>query len=986
MFLVSAMLTVSLHGQQTQSGSAPTGESRPASGSTAGQISQDQLAGLPLNGRSYSQLATLQGGVSDPSAAAGSRGIGGGGLTVSGGRSTSNVFLQDNTNIMDIDNQVPRSAGGVQLGSDAVFQVQVFSTNYSAEYGRGSGGVLNSISRSGTPEFHGSLFEYFRNSNLDARNFYDPGKEPPPFKRNQFGFTLTGPIVQDRTFFMGSFEMMRDRLSETDISNFPDAQARLGIITDKEGRVLRTVPVHPQAKRYWPLYPMPNGARRGGGVSENAAPQFLPTNESYFTVRVDHKLTDKDSLFVRYTFDDATSHQSTPTYLFTTPNETRQQYATLVGSHIFNPSLLNAFRLAYTRPAQRATSLSYIDIPRDLFFVKTAPQFGQLSIAALSPIGPFQVAPEVNIMNTFQIADDVVMRRGNHGLKMGFEAHRYRWDIVSGWQQGGSWSFNSLESFLQGGPDSTSLDVALPGSNNRSAYRQTLAGFYVQDAYNVRPNLQFNMGLRYEFSTLISEDTGKTAFIENTFLDATATKGPFLKNNPSLKNISPRLGITWSPGGNRNTVISAGGGIYYDHMIEYIVDQRKSTVPFYKVAIKPNFDATTLFPDAVRAAQGTPLLAQILDYANFKSPTVLRYNFSIQHLVAGGWRMQAAYVGARGNHLYRGFETNQFPLPVQRADGTLFFAPYCVPGKLPSGGLPGCDQNPPPDDNRINKNFGSIRTIGTDAQSFYNSLQLAASKAVGQNFSVQVSYTFSKSIDDASSQFSEGGSSSQFGLLRTNDRSLSDFNIRHRMTTNYFYSLPFGPGQRWSNSGIAAGLLGGWRIGGILTMRSGVPYSPQIRVGRPGYLFAAGRPNLIPGGKNNATDGVSIGCKNIDGQTTFVEAGKELGGPELYYDPCMYSVPEAGTMGNAGRNTIIAASVFNTDISIQRDFLLDSKRRLQFRAEVFNFLNHTSFNSNQGGSTILFTGSTGRRNTQAGVLTQTATTARQIQFALRLSF
>ncbi len=269
-------------------------------------IDESQLAGLPLNGRSYSQLATLQDGVSDPSSGSASRGGGSGSLTVAGGRSTSNVFLLDGTNIMNLDNQVPRSAAGVQLGSDAVFQVRVFSAHYRAEYGRGSGGILNSITQSGTPEFHGSFFEFFRNSKLDARNFFDPGPEPTPFKRNQFGFTVTGPVVKDRTFLMGSFEGLRDRLTETNIDFFPDELARQGMITNAAGEVIQTVEVHPEAKPYLELYPLPNSRPVGRGIGENAAPQFLPTNENFFTLRVDHRISERDSFFARYTFDDAT--------------------------------------------------------------------------------------------------------------------------------------------------------------------------------------------------------------------------------------------------------------------------------------------------------------------------------------------------------------------------------------------------------------------------------------------------------------------------------------------------------------------------------------------------------------------------------------------------------------------------------------------------------------------------------------------------------
>src|SRR5206468_3687813 len=192
-------------------------------GAKTSLIDESLLVGMPLNGRSYTQLVTLDGGVSDPSSASASRGVTSANLTFSGSRSTSNSYLLDGTNIMDAQNRVPLSAAGVQLGSDSVFQVQVFSANYGPEYGRGNGGVLNSITRSGSNEFHGTFFEYLRNSKLDSRNFFDRGADPPPFKRNQFGFTLSGPLRKEKTYFMVSYEAMRDRLNQTQVDYYPDA-------------------------------------------------------------------------------------------------------------------------------------------------------------------------------------------------------------------------------------------------------------------------------------------------------------------------------------------------------------------------------------------------------------------------------------------------------------------------------------------------------------------------------------------------------------------------------------------------------------------------------------------------------------------------------------------------------------------------------------------------------------------------------------------
>ncbi len=941
-----------------------------APAATASQIDQSQLVGLPLNGRSYSQLATLQAGVSDPSAASGSRGVGGGSLTVAGGRSASNVFLLDGTNIMDARNQVPRSAAGVQLGSDAVIEVQVFSTNYGPEYGRGSGGILNSITKSGTSEFHGTFFEFLRNSSLDAKNFFDPAEEPiPPFKRNQFGFTLTGPVVRDRTFLMGSFEALRDRLTLTNVDFFPDEQSRQGRITNEAGEVVTTVPLHPRIPEYLKLYPLPNAGRVGEGIGRNIASQFLPTNESFFTVRLDHQLTERDSFFVRYTFDDATSEDTQDSYLFNMLTNTRQQYLTLVGSHLFSPSLLTSFRIGYTRPSWDRKTTSLQEIPERLFFVPGAPQFGTIGIPGLSEFGPNRATPGANTMNTFQFADDVFLQKGRHALRMGGEVHRYRWDLFSSSRLGAQWDFNSLEDFLQGGSNGTNLEVALPGADNRKAFRQTFLGLYVQDAYAVRPDLRLNLGLRYEYSSLIRERDRKTVFLADRLRDTAVQVGPLFESNPSAGDISPRVGLSWSPGSG-NTVLRAGFGVYYDHFLEYVADQLKNTAPFFNVAVVTNVDSSGTFPDAVAVAEAAaaegplPLQALVADHRNTTSSMVLRYDFALERQLPEGWVVGASYVGARGNHLYRTYETNLFPIPETREDGSLFL---------------------PPDQGPINPAFqGGITVLASDAQSFYNSLRLAANKSLGGGISLRASYTFSKSVDDSSVFGGSAASPVQYGLQRTLERGLSNYDIRHRVAINYLYVLPFGGGQRWWTSGPLSHLLGGWRIGGILSLRSGTPITPRVRSRTPGFLFAANRPNLLPGFSKNPTEGVTAGCNLGTGQE--VQPGRKLGGPDLLFDPCAFSPPEPGTLGNVGRNTMIAPSVFSADISLQREFALDSSKRLQFRAEIFNLLNHPNFGTPDRVSSVVFSGTSARRNPSAAKVVSTVTTARQIQFALRFSF
>ena len=273
--------------------------------------------------------------------------------------------------------------------------------------------------------------------------------------------------------------------------------------------------------------------------------------------------------------------------------------------------------------------------------------------------------------------------------------------------------------------------------------------------------------------------------------------------------------------------------------------------------------------------------------------------------------------------------------------------------------------------------------MSSDAQSFYHSLLISADTRLSPALSLRATYTYSKSVDDSSSFNFRG--TQQYGLLRTQDRGLSDFDIRHRVTLNFFYTLPSAPAGSGQFLRVLSQIVGSWRVGGIVGFRSGVPTTPQINVRRREYLFAATRPNLLPGQDNNPTEGVSIGCKDSVTGATVVEAGQELGGPNLFFDPCVFGVPDAGTLGNLGRNTLIGPSVFNVDVSLQREFSLGNSRRLQFRAEFFNLTNHPNFRTPGGGSIVVFTGS-GRFNPTAWRYTSTATTSRQIQFALRFSF
>jgi hypothetical protein len=457
------------------------------------------------------------------------------------------------------------------------------------------------------------------------------------------------------------------------------------------------------------------------------------------------------------------------------------------------------------------------------------------------------------------------------------------------------------------------------------------------------------------------------------------TVGPLLEHNPSLGNISPRVGINWAPGGSRSTTVNAGFGIFYDEQLGYAVDTQKNMGPFYRVAINSNFDARETFPNALAGAQalgsGFPQQGQTLDYHDFITASAMRYEFSIQHRLPSQTNVQVSYVGARGNHLWRNLETNLFPQPVTRSDGSLFFPCGLFDPKNP-------DVCPNPTPQYINPAFQSgINMQSSDAQSFYNSFLVTADTRLSRALTLRASYTLSKSIDDASN-IGTSASAQQYGLDRTLDRGPSDFDGRHRFTSSFFYNTP----RMKLSSGAASQVLGvfsNWRLGGIFSMRTSVPTTVRINVTRPGYLFKATRPNLVPGQSTNPRSGKSIGCNDPITGREFLAPGAELKEPDMFFDPCAFTIPEPGTIGNVGRGTVYGPSIVVMDISLQREFTVFNEWKLQFRTEMFNLFNHVNYRTPNASSMVVFTGR--GFNSGVGRYVSPSTTSRQIQFALRLS-
>ena len=945
--------------------------------SVAGLVSDQQVRDLPLNGRSIEQLAILQLGVT--LSRNGNTGMFSGSVTrinIGGARTTSNSFLLDGTDINDIWNNTPGSVAGVSLGVDTIREFKVLVNNYSAEYGRAGGGVVLSVTRSGTNELHGSAFEFLRNSALDARNFFDrdtlsPSKitDPPPFRRNQFGFTVGGPVKQDKSFFFGSFEGLRQNLTTTQFSRVPSARIRQF--------------AHPSVAGYVNLLPLPAaGAVEGAdGTTEFAGQVREPIDEDYFMVRADHSLSSSDSLFGRYTFDNANKFTPNVTNTLALADRSRNQYLTIEENHIFSPSWLAVFRAGYNRSVSEEACPRLVDIPASLDLIPGRPFASSGGInpgSGVVGITNCATSPQGNWYNLMEGSTDFTFIKSAHSLKAGVIGKNIRVNKRGEANQSGSYTFTSLFNFLgisnlngtplTSGPVSSLFAGQLPlDANTSRSWRQELLGMYIQDEWKPTSQLTLNLGLRYEVVTAPSEAYGRGSSLLNPQVDRAVKvfgTDPFLPNL-SKKNLTPRVGFAYDPTGNGTTAIRGGAGLFSDQILPatYQIAVLRNP-PFYVRASIAN----PPWPNAYQLllAGIDPGSQALNNFTPDHTPRTIQYNFGIQHQFAGSWVVNTLYLGSRGVHLISARDANSM-IPTIQPDGRYFFP--AVTGA--AGGV------------RRNPNFGEIVNYTTDGNSNYNSFGFGINKRFAQGFQLQSSYNWSKLIDNTSGQYAPETASGSRSLMNPDDpradRSLSAQNVGQNLVSNVTYELPLGAGA----TGLVSQLARGWQLNGIITLSSGVPVNMELGFNRArnGQVTGTGfqqRPDLISGNDNNPTEGVSTGCAG--GFT----AGAPLGTPDLWVDPCAFRLPEAGYFGNLGRNTIIGPPLTNVDFSVLKRFDLPREgMSLQWRTEIFNLFNHANFFSP---NRTIFSTADGVARSDFGQIRSTRTTARQIQFGLKLLF
>ena len=888
--------------------------------SVAALVDERQIRELPLNGRDFSQLTLLQPGVTaSPSTQQQvDRGMGTQ-VSIAGARPNQISYQLDGTDANTQGNGSPGSAAGGLLGVETVREFQVLVNNYSAEYGRSTGGIVTAVTRSGTNTLKGTLFEFHRDSVFDSRTFFDdPASDLPPLKRNQFGGYLGGPIVKDRTFFFGSYEGLRQERGVTTIATVPSRATRA------------RADLSPVTRPYLLLYPQPNG-QETGAIGLYSVQITSPTQENYAIGKIDHTFSNAHSLAVRYSWDRAHVDQDAAIPLWTT--NTRTQTQSVVAEHkwILRSNALNVVKIAWNRAYEATANLENAAFDPRLFFVPGT-RFGNISVSGITPLGPDTNTPTFVDLKSMQIIDNFTWSRSSHNVKTGISITHFMNDQDSSFDFGGAYSFTSLENFLQNRPGT--YEGQGSGSSTDRRWRQNLIGLYAQDDWTPRRNLTLNMGVRYEFITTPQELSGRTASMPDLQAASTIAGGDIFKN-PSLTNIGPRAGFAWDMTGDGRNALHGGAGLFFEPILSNIYRAYGNRTPPYYNLINP---ANPTFPTPPASGASSLLRLDLVDY-NIQNPYRVQYNVTYQRELPGRTIVTTGLVGSRGYRQIRNVEYNQ-SIPTILADGSYLF----------------------PSATRRNPNFGSMRLRTSDGLSWYKGLIVGANRRFSAGLAVQASYTLGKSEDLGSQAVGSADFDNSFqpryAFDPMDNKGLSDFDIRHNFAFNATWEIPAG-----TLTGVAHAIAGGWQVSSIVSMRSGIPFTPVLGSDRaraaPRSGGAGQRPDLVSGCSLNPV----------------------LGGADQYFDPNCFSLPALGTFGNVPRNTMIGPGFGSWDMAFFKNITFPGERRIQLRAEGFNITNRVNFGLPQ--STVF---NAAGRVSNAGQITTIVGSARQWQFGVKVDF
>jgi hypothetical protein len=944
------------------------------SSTVSGLVNGTRVRELPLNARDWTQLAALEPGVSTVKTQVSlnsgktQRGLGQQ-MTVSGGRPQQNNYRLDGISINDYSNGAPGSVAGVDLGVDAIDEFSVLTSTYPAEYGRSSGGVVNAITRAGTNQIHGSVYEFIRNSALDARNYFD-GPKKPSFRRNQFGGSFGGPIKKDRTFIFGDYEGLRQSLGVSQQQHVFTEQALSGNLS--------TGPVAPDPAAVAfarAFYPLPNGQTLpGGDIGIYTFSGQQVTNENFLTTKIDHHFTPQNSLSGTYVIDFADINQPDELNDKRTGFTTRRQIFALEDTESFTPEFVNSVRFGLNRIVAQS----------GLTFAASNPAISDPKYGAV----PGRPAPDTSIpgvteftgglgglssydfhWTSIQGYDDAFLTKGLHTIKFGVAFERLRDNSTSATDFNGVFQFNTLADFISNAP--LSFTATIPGTLTERGFRQSVFGAYINDDWRVAPTLTVNAGLRYEMATVPTEVHGHLSTLRN-LTDPAPHLGDPLFANPTLRNFEPRLGFSWQPFKGGRTAVRGAFGIFDVLPLPYEIQLLESfSAPFLEVGV------TTTLPAALKLFPGGayPYISSSPDQLRNgyfephpKRNYVMQYNFNIQHQISENIGILVGYAASRGIHQPYRTEDADIVLPTKIGNE------YLWPSPVGSG-------------TRLNTNVGQLAALFWTGHSYYDGLEIQLKQRTTHGFQFGASYTWSKSIDTSSASVvgdSYGNSVSSLPFFNPRlSRGLSDFDVRHNAVLNATWEVP----SSKTTSLLGRIALNGWQASSIFQASAGTPFSvsfagdplglnstdPTIDV--PDVLHTQGCGSLVnPGNPNHY---IKTECLSVALKPANISA--DLCDPASPPGTCL------NLRGHMQRNSLIGPGLANLDFSLVKNTKVPSiseSASVQFRAELFNVLNHTNFAPPLNNSAVFDGG--GNPVDGAGLLDSTTTTSRQVQFGLKL--
>jgi carboxypeptidase family protein len=920
---------------------------------TSGLVGERQVKELPLNGRSYDQLLTLNPGIVNyTSQRAGgigtSNSVIGNMFAASGHRPQENLFLLNGveyTSASEINN-TPGGTSGQLLGVDAVREFEVVKDTYGAEYGKRPGAQVSIVTASGTNQLHGTVYEFARNSALDARNFFDQGSIPG-FQRNVFGGSLGGPIKKDKIFLFGNYEGFRQNLGLSDVTLVPDAASRASAVASVQPLLA-----------LWPVANGPEILTATGAPSGIAKAFSNPTHnirEDFGTSRYDQTFSNEDSFSGAYTVDDSEAHSPTSNPFTLVDISLREQVASLSETHIFSSNLLNKATLGYSRGAFYFNSGTATNLPgwiHDGQPVGAVVVGGGTTLNGASQItngGTNAGSNLTAVRNLFTISDQLTYTHGRHVLSFGGLGQWIQSNDSLVQDQYGQISFTNLQTFLQG---KVSTYTYAP-SYTPLSWRSTQGGFFLEDSIKVNSSLEVRFGFRGESTNGWNEAQGRASNYafdsQGVILTTPVVSGSALAVNNAKFLPAPRVAVAWSPFSSKKTVLRAGFGLYYGLLdnLSYRLDQNG---PYNSVFAVKNIAFSSIAPDAEYG--GSKVIPSGVQ-PNLQTPAVESWSLKVEQQLSPNTSISVGYSGSHAYHEMLSLDAN---LPA---------ATICPASPCPTGYPNGAFYYPSGAALANNAVWNTTHWF-SEGISSYNGLEVDVNRRLSHGLQFRGVYTYSKTLDDGDNMNTSVATNSPAFVanpLRPKaDYSRASFDVRNSAVLQATYDLPFGRTNSASER-LVDRLIREWQASGIVTLQSGLPFTPQLSYNpsNDGDTRNPVRPSWNP---------------NFTGPVI-------LGGPNEYFNPLAFIQPLPGTYGNVGRNVLQGPGLTQTDLSLSRRFALSERLGLQFRAEFFNLFNRGNFNTP---NPVVYAAATGGPSPTAGVITSTATSSRQVQLGMKLAW